>query len=90
MKQKQVYTILLSLLLLLTVFFIWNNSMESIPESAERSQGIMELLAPYLEWLVGQGNVSNHLVRKLAHFAEFALLGVELMLLARIWGKRSL
>lgn len=37
----------------------------------------MRLLTPVLELFAGKGNVTEHLVRKLAHFTEFSVLGVE-------------
>ena len=39
----------------------------------------MELLEPVLEMVVGEGNVTEFLVRKLAHFTEFFVLGLELL-----------
>lgn len=38
----------------------------------------MELLTPVLEIFLGKGNVTEHFVRKLAHFSEFFALGAEL------------
>ena len=40
----------------------------------------MELLTPLLDVYVGKGNVTEHLVRKLAHFCEFFVYGIELQL----------
>lgn len=75
-------------LLILTLAFIWGHSCMSIQESAAESGVVTRLLAPLLEVFVGEGNVTNHLVRKLAHFAEFAVLGAQLLLLRRkrAWG----
>lgn len=77
-RKKGVLTALLTVLLLATLAFIFSNSMESIPESRERSDGILKWLTPLLECFVGTGNVTEHLVRKLAHFVEFFALGTEL------------
>lgn len=41
----------------------------------------MDTITPILEVFVGKGNVTDHLVRKLAHFVEFGALGCELALL---------
>lgn len=81
-KTNQMLTILIFILLLTTIAFIWSNSLQSIPESQERSLGVMDKITPILEVFVGKGNVTDHLVRKLAHFAEFGALGCELALLA--------
>lgn len=63
------------LLIAFTLIFIFSNSMPDIEKSREESMGIMNLIEPILELFVGKGNVTLHLVRKLAHFVEFGLLG---------------
>ena len=70
-------------LLALTLVFIWGHSCMPVENSAAESGRVMGFLAPYLEWLVGKGGVTDHLVRKLAHFTEFTALGVQLLLLRR-------
>lgn len=64
--------------------------MQSIPDSQEKSLSIVEVVKPILEPIVGKGNVTDHLVRKLAHFAEFGALGCELMLLSSIRKRRGI
>ena len=64
-----------------TVGFIWIHSCMSRAVSREESGMVMRLITPFLELFVGKGNVTDHLVRKLAHFAEFSVLGLELALL---------
>lgn len=71
----------LALLILLTLCFIWGNSLESRADSKEKSLGVLDRLRPLLELVVGKGNATDHLVRKLAHFTEFGALGGELALL---------
>ena len=66
-------------LIILTLLFIWGNSLLNREQSSGESAWVMQLIAPFLELFVGKGNVTEHLVRKLAHFAEFALLGLELL-----------
>ncbi|MBO4915858.1 MAG: VanZ family protein [Oscillospiraceae bacterium] len=65
----------------LTLVFIWGHSCVPIPESREESARVAGWLTPFLELFVGGGNVTDHLVRKLAHFAEFAFLGFQIYLL---------
>lgn len=77
MKTHKRSRILLLLLIGATLAFIWTRSMKSRAASAAESAAVMELLMPLLELFVGGGNVTDHLVRKLAHFCEFGLLGVE-------------
>jgi VanZ family protein len=74
-KRKAQLRLFLTLLLIATVCFIWSNSMVSREGSASLSRRITA-------WLNGIGiPVTDHFVRKSAHFCEFGLLGSELMLL---------
>lgn len=81
MKNGRINIIILTILIIATIAFIWSNSLQSIPESQERSLGMMGKITLVLEVFVGKGNVTNHLVRKLAHFFEYGALGCELVLL---------
>ena len=47
---------------------------------------MLKAVSPVLEVFVGRGNVTNHLVRKLAHFTEFFALGAELSALLWVRG----
>lgn len=82
--KRTVQIVLCSLLIALVLGFIFHNSMESIPDSAEKSLAVGGHLTPILEFFVGKGNVTDHLVRKLAHFCEFGALGVSIGLLQRV------
>ena len=68
----------LLVLIILTLLFIWGNSLLNREQSSGESTWVMQLITPFLELFVGKDNVTEHLVRKLAHFTEFALLGLEL------------
>jgi len=80
-KTKQKLTLLLLVLLVFTLAFIWGNSLQDSEESADISNGVLDMLAPMLE-VVGLGADDDRWLRKLAHFAEFGLLGMELSFLA--------
>ena len=69
--------------LALTLAFIWGHSCVPITTSAAESGRVTGWLTPFLEVFVGQGNVTDHLVRKLAHFIEFAALGFQILLLRK-------
>ena len=81
MNRKRIGTVLLLLAILAALAFIWGNSLESAVESSLKSGRVRELIEPLMELLVGQGNVTDHMVRKLAHLTEFAVLGALLLLL---------
>ena len=62
---------------LLTVAFIWGNSLKSIPESAAQSSQVAESARPVLDPQEKLEKSDFHdLVRKLAHVVEFFALGL--------------
>ena len=63
----------LRIFMLLTLCFIWGNSLLGREESAELSSS-------FYRWLIEHGCPikSEHVLRKMAHFGEFGLLGMEL------------
>ena len=77
MKKKETVRAVLMVLIVLTLIFIFRNSTDSQEESSALSLYVKELVGPILEVFVGKGNVTEHLVRKLAHFTEFFALGAE-------------
>jgi VanZ family protein len=77
MKKKETVRAVLTVLIVLTLIFIFRNSTDSKEESSALSLYVKELVGPILEVFVGKGNVTEHLVRKLAHFTEFFALGTE-------------
>lgn len=94
-QQKQstallVMRIVFTLFLLSTIVFIFMNSSEIGPLSSLRSQKVTDYLNSFLSRL-GVGTVLTvHMVRKLAHFAEYCLLGFWLMLTLRVYTRRLL
>ena len=69
---------ILTVFIIATIAFIWIHSMMQTDVSAKESGWVMAIIRPFLELFVGKGNVTQHLVRKLAHFTEYFLLGAEL------------
>ena len=73
------WNIILGLLVLLTLAFIWGNSLLPLIESQEISRGLLAELCAALEHVGLHLDPQNdHWLRKLAHFGEFGLLGAEL------------
>ncbi len=95
MKQKafrvihMVFRVLFTLFALWAVLFIFRNSMETADLSSSRSTAFTALLNGVLSSL-GISALSEGVVRKLAHFAEFALLGFLLTLCVRVYTPRYL
>lgn len=79
--MKRTAKIVLFVITIATLCFIWGNSMLPKSVSSGESGFVMKLISPILEIFVGKGNVTEHLVRKLAHFTEYSVLGVELALI---------
>jgi len=90
LAARDVWSLVFLVLITATLVFIWTNSMEAPAESSEKSQWVMKLLTPILELFVGKGNVTEFLVRKLAHFCEFGLLGCELSLMLILRKRQTL
>lgn len=86
MKRK-FFTIALCGVIVLTVLFIFSQSLLGISASQKESGSVLKAVSPVLEVFVGRGNVTDHLVRKLAHFTEFFTLGAELS--ALLWVRGS-
>lgn len=81
-KKRQKLRRFLRLVLIVTIAFIWANSLLGREESASLSGGLTA-------WLRSLGiPVREFFIRKLAHFCEFGLLGCELA--ALFWLKSGL
>ena len=88
-NNKNKLIVFVVVLTLLTVLFIFSQSLPGIEVSKKESVKVQEIVEPALEVAVGKGNVTNNLVRKLAHIVEFMALGVELSVLSLLIGKNS-
>ena len=80
---------LILMLAVLTLLFIWMNSFLPSGPSSRVSGYVTRLITPLLEIIVGKGHVTEYLVRKLAHVAEYALYGFWLALLAKADGRKA-
>ncbi|NLH00673.1 MAG: VanZ family protein [Clostridiales bacterium] len=87
MNRRKFFKVFVFILLFATLSFIFSNSLEPAAESSEKSEGVMHRLAPILGLFFGKENVTDHLVRKTAHFCEFFALGSELFILAALYRK---
>lgn len=92
MKRTNTRLILCSLALAALLAFIWGNSAMPGQASSQLSGWVGEALCKLLPFLNLDSENGMHLLRKLAHFSEFAALGMVLtwlfgMLLARPMGR---
>lgn len=90
MNKVKILRCVLIVLIAATLVFIWSNSLQPREDSLEDSESVTNWVRPLLGALIGEENVTVHLVRKLAHFTEFALLGAELSCLSLLSAKRRL
>ncbi len=75
--KKRKINLFLVLLLVLTLCFIWGNSLLDREDSTEMSAGLLDRLGALFR-LLGLDTEDDRWLRKAAHFAEFAVLGAEL------------
>lgn len=76
--------VVVTLMFLACVLFIWHNSMESAAQSSSRSGKVTEAINEVLI-SVGSRAVTEHFIRKLAHFSEYGLEGVLTVLLFMVY-----
>lgn len=86
-KSKRLfYRSITMILLMLWVLFIFYNSMENADMSSSRSMGLLAMI----EEIFGEsGFLTEHLLRKLAHFMEFAIEGMLLVIVLRGYTERT-
>ncbi|MBQ7247542.1 MAG: VanZ family protein [Lachnospiraceae bacterium] len=87
MNRKKRNILIILICILLTV--MWGHSMMSGAVSEAESSAVRDFLEPVLELFVGKGSVTGLLVRKLAHFTEFMLLGLLTGELLHTLGRRG-
>lgn len=78
------FRVIFTIALIACIVFIFRNSLQAGELSSARSQAVMRMLNELLG-KVGLGPLSQHTVRKLAHFAEFTMEGFLLMLCLRVY-----
>lgn len=68
-------------ILVLIVGFVFSNSLEIAVKSSEKSGSLLTLLLHWMPFL--RGWFTEHILRKLGHFAEYTLVGMVLMVCLR-------
>lgn len=81
------FRIIFTMAVLACIAFIFSNSLEAGAISSARSQEVMRYMNAILD-RIGLGPLSQHSVRKLAHFAEYCLEGLLLTLCLRVYTAR--
>lgn len=60
----------------IALLFIFAQSVMPPEISSFESNFVMNLLGPVLEFFLGAGNVTSFSIRKIAHYTEYAILGL--------------
>ena len=87
-KLARAVDLLLLLLTLSWILFIFSNSLRSGSASGQQSKSLLLFLQNVLRSLGIRGEISEYFLRKLAHFGEFAILG--LLVCLDLWRGRIL
>lgn len=89
MKRTSGRMCLCSVLLVFNLIFIWGNSLLPGEVSARLSQWVKNFLSHILPGIPSDPQAGGHLLRKLAHFSEFACLGLCLCWLGSMLNQRG-
>lgn len=76
--KKSCYKYLFIVITIFVIGFIWWNSSQNGEESSDISQGILYEIMQLLAKIGVSTDITEHIVRKLAHFTEFTVLGILL------------
>lgn len=83
------YLVIIGACILVTIMFIWGQSLVEFETSVRESQFLLPLMRPFYEAVFGTGSLDGYTWRKLAHGLEFFVLGVLSGLLAVLVAKFS-
>lgn len=82
-SKQDIRKCFLTIVTIAWIIFIFHNSMFSGPQSGAQSQGVLDFLIGIIKPLKMPFYLSDHLIRKTAHFIEYFVLG-DLMTLT-LW-----
>jgi VanZ family protein len=90
MSNKKYIKFVLPLITLAWIAFIWSRSVMNGVDSADESTTVLYIVQRILAHLPTDVGVTDHIIRKLAHYSEFAILGFLLgadvaLLTGRVW-----
>ena len=88
-KYKNIMRIALIILILATVAFIFARSLKTPEKSSEESDKIGDIIEEYIPPDTKPGEFVQINLRKIAHFAEFAVLGIEVSLYVSLFMRKK-
>jgi len=90
-RKKNILRVALTFLTVIVICWIFSNSLQNAEESSAKSGAVREFMQKILDVLFhGKVILSEHFVRKTAHFSEYALLGMMLYFTYRSYTSRKL
>ena len=91
-NRRRILQVVLTLLTLLLIGWIFSNSLKTASESSSQSSKVRGWIQTFFDALFPGGGieVSGHIIRKVAHFSEYALLGLMLYLTYRAYTAKKL
>ena len=81
------FRILFTFFAIYTTWFIFSNSMEVAAVSSAKSGQVLRMVNEFLS-RIGLDPMTSHEIRKLAHFAEFTVLGFWFMCCLRVYTRK--
>ena len=81
--KKEIFWTALTLLYLL---FIYSKSMRPAVESSNQSQGLLKMIEKAFPFIVHTLGLTEHVLRKMAHFGEYLILGMLLAQTVKVYG----
>jgi VanZ family protein len=74
-RENKAVKIIFPVLTIACVAFIWIHSTMDGVQSADESGGLLETIKALLSFMPFAADLTEHILRKLAHFTEFSILG---------------
>ncbi|MBR5337841.1 MAG: VanZ family protein [Lachnospiraceae bacterium] len=68
----------LTVLIMISIAVAWGHSAMPVPVSQAESGFFLDFLKPYLRVFMPDDAITDHLIRKIAHFSEYGLMGIEM------------
>ena len=86
--KEKIFAVLLAILVIFWTFVIFAQSAKNGQESTDDTESVMKIIEKVVGFVFPGLTVSSHLIRKLAHFGEYLVLGLLTAgLAARLRGK---
>lgn len=90
LTSKEICRLLLIFLIVATLIFIFVNSLKSKEQSAEDSAAVSGILSTIFPPETDFGAFVAEYIRKIAHFTEYGLLGIEVAIYVCYYSKKRL